>query len=143
MVRTTDKLLRSGAFQCSQVYRAKLSKQNKRSVVYYFMYGVPSAYGTSLTTTVGTSHTSISDIGLLNFDLLKTFSGNASSILTLSPPIVLSNYASAANAFLSWMKNGNRTGILAAIANYSNYQAFPNASALDSPWEVHVAPPVK
>jgi len=143
MVWTTDKFLRSGAFRRGQVYRAKLAEQNERSVVCDFMYGAPATNETSLTTAVGTSHTSISDIGLLNFDLLKTFSGNASSTLTLPPPVVLSNYVSAANAFLGWMKNGNRTGILASGANYSSYQAFPNASTLNSPWEVHVAPPVK
>src|SRR5689334_13757627 len=109
-------------------------------MVHNVMYGTLTIERTSLMSTVGTSHASISDVGLLNFDLLKTFAGNASSALTLPPPVVMSNYVSVANAFLGWVKNGSRTGLLALSANYPTYQAFPNASVLDSPWEIHVAP---
>lgn len=107
------------------------------------MYATFTACGFLLIIVVGTSHASISDLGALDSGLLKTFSGNASNVLTLPPLVALSDYNSVADEFLAWIKSGNRTGVLATAANFTNFQAYPNASMLASPWEVHVAPALK
>jgi hypothetical protein len=85
-------------------------------------------------------HTSITDIAILDTGLLRTFSGNASSLITLVPGAAFLQYVTVAYEFVVWSKNNTRSGTLASGIEYPNFKPFPNASTLDTPWEVHVAP---
>lgn len=91
-------------------------------------------------TLLGTTHTSITDVGVIAFSFAQFFT-NATQFLQLDPKYAIRQFSYVAIDFASFVQNRTaRNGLLASNVTYPNFQLFPNANALNNPWEVHVAP---
>lgn len=95
-------------------------------------------------TLLGTVHTSITDVGLIAESFANFFT-NETQLLTLDAKAAVLQFANVTVDFASYIQNrsaSNIRGILADGVTYPTFQLFPNASVLQNPWEVHVAPNV-
>jgi platelet-activating factor acetylhydrolase len=93
-------------------------------------------------TLLGTVHTSITDVGLIAASF-ETFFTNYTQFITLDAKAAILQYINVTTDFVTYVQNrstANVHGILASGVTYENFQLFPNASTLSTPWEVHVAP---
>jgi platelet-activating factor acetylhydrolase len=92
---------------------------------------------------VGTAHISVTDAPLITTSFLNLFDNTSAQYLTLDPKNALFQLVAASDEFLMHLVNGTRTGILASGVTYPDFHLFPTPALPITPWEIHVAPPVK
>jgi len=91
-------------------------------------------------TLLGTTHVSISDVGVIASSFAQFFT-NSTQFLQLDPKYAIRQFSYVTIDFATFLQNRTlRNGLLASNVTYPNFQLFPNVNALNNPWEVHVAP---
>jgi hypothetical protein len=78
-------------------------------------------------------------VGLVQAALASYFT-NETQLITLDPLVAIEQYVNVTTDFLSFVGNKSIDGLLATGVTFPEFQLFPNASILSTPWEVHVAP---
>ena len=92
---------------------------------------------------VGTSHSSITDAGLIAGSALLSFFDSGSANATIDPRVAIEQYVNVSTEFMTFLKNGTKGDILASNVTDPSYVAKPNSSKPGndlSYWEIHVAP---
>ena len=88
---------------------------------------------------MGTVHASITDLGIVQPALASYFT-NETKLITLVPLAAIEQYVNVTNSLVTFVGNKSIDGVLATGVTFAEFQSFPNASTLSTPWEVHVAP---
>jgi platelet-activating factor acetylhydrolase len=93
---------------------------------------------------VGTSHSSITDAGLIAGSTLLSFFDSGSANATIDPLVGILQYVRVSQDFIDFLKNGTRNDLLASNVTDPEYVIKPNTTTSTGNdlqyWEIHEAP---